>query len=315
MRQNEDRELVPLKADFDTVWRGYRRSQVQFYLQQTENEVRMLTEDRDSALSQVADLSTELEQARSEIESLRGQLDDACRQPVDEAGLPDRLRRMVRLAQDEADEVISSARATAEHEWTRSEEAAAELRGRYQRLVEEADEWRRQAEVQRNEVLERTRQDIERMAREAEQHRRQLDNAAEQRRIEVEEDFEISMNARREEALRVLADRDQASRAEAERRIREATEEAQRRIRRADEHAEAMRRMRQDVAQRVRSAQQVLQDAEPFLAASEVGTENEETDTYVAATVHEGHEAAQEVAVPTQRAAEAAPEAEAAAQR
>jgi chromosome segregation ATPase len=315
VRQNEDRELVPLKADFDTVWRGYRRSQVQFYLQQTENEVRMLTEDRDSALSQVADLSTELEQARSEIESLRGQLDDACRQPVDEAGLPDRLRRMVRLAQDEADEVISSARATAEHEWTRSEEAAAELRGRYQRLVEEADEWRRQAEVQRNEVLERTRQDIERMAREAEQHRRQLDNAAEQRRIEVEEDFEISMNARREEALRVLADRDQASRAEAERRIREATEEAQRRIRRADEHAEAMRRMRQDVAQRVRSAQQVLQDAEPFLAASEVGTENEETDTYVAATVHEGHEAAQEVAVPTQRAAEAAPEAEAAAQR
>jgi chromosome segregation ATPase len=315
VRQNEDRELVPLKADFDTVWRGYRRSQVQFYLQQTENEVRMLTEDRDSALSQVTGLSAELEQARSEIESLRRQLDDACRQPVDEAGLPDRLRRMVRLAQDEADEVISSARATAEHEWTRSEEAAAELRARYQRLVEEADEWRRQAEVQRNEVLESTRQDIERMAREAEQHRRQMDNTAEQRRIEVEEDFEISMNARREEALRVLAERDQASRAEAERRIREATEESRRRIRRADEHAEAMRRMRQDVAQRVRSAQQVLQDAEPFLAASEVGTENEETDAYVAATVHEGQEAEQGVTVPTQRVAEAAPETEAAAQR
>src|SRR5919197_661185 len=28
---NEERELVPLKSDFDVVWHGYRRSQVKFY--------------------------------------------------------------------------------------------------------------------------------------------------------------------------------------------------------------------------------------------------------------------------------------------
>lgn len=77
MGQKEDRELVPLKADFDVTWRGYRRSQVQFYMQQSETEIRMLTEDRDSALSQVEDLSAELNQARGEIESMRQQLDDA----------------------------------------------------------------------------------------------------------------------------------------------------------------------------------------------------------------------------------------------
>ena len=97
---NEDRELVPLKSDFDTVWYGYRRSQVRFYIQQTDAEVRMLTEDRDAALSQVDDLSQQLEQARSEIEALRAQFDEVCKQPVDEAGLSDRLRRMVRLAHD-----------------------------------------------------------------------------------------------------------------------------------------------------------------------------------------------------------------------
>jgi vacuolar-type H+-ATPase subunit H len=296
---DEDRDLVPLKADFDRVWRGYRRSQVQFYMQQTENEVRMLVEDRDSALSQVADLTAELEQARSEVDELRNQLDDMCRKPIDEAGLPDRLCRMIRLAHDEADEIVSCARATAEHEWARAEEAAAELRARYQRLVDEADKWRRQAEQQRNEALEQTRQDIERMARQAEEDRRAQDYAAEQRRVQIEDDFEIAMAARRDEARREMAERDRVSR-----------EEAARRIRRADEHVEAMRRLRQDMAQRLVAAQRVLQEAEPFLAASTAGTENDETDSYVAA-VHNGHDpATAEVSVPSQRDASARSEAQ-----
>lgn len=290
MRPNEDRELVPLKAGFDLVWRGYRRSQVQYYIQQTENEVRTLVEDRDAALSQVADLASQLEQARSEAEELRAKLDDACRQPVDVAGLPDRLRRMVRLSQEEAEEIVSCARATAEHEWARAEEAAAELRARYQRLVDEADKWRRQAEQQRNEALEQTRLEIERMARQAEERRRALDHAAEQRRVQIEDDFEISMAARREQAMRVLAERDQASR-----------EEAARRIKRADEHAEAIRVLRQEAAYRLLKAQEVFRDAGKFLEASAVGTENDETDAYVASILHNGHDAQVDVSVPAQR--------------
>lgn len=290
VRPNEDRELVPLKAGFDLVWRGYRRSQVQFYLQQTENEVRTLVEDRDSALSQVGDLASQLEQARSEADELRTKLDEACRQPVDDAGLSDRMRRMVRLAQDEAEEIVSCARATAEHEWSRAEEAAAELRARYQRLVDEADKWRRQAEQQRNEALEKTRLEIERMARQAEEHRRTLDHAAEQRRVQIEDDFEISMAARREQAMRVLAERDQTSRAEAERRIK-----------RADDHADAIRLLRQEAAHRLLKAQEVLQDAGTFLEASVVGTENDETDDYVASIVHNGSDAHVDVSVPAQR--------------
>ncbi len=300
---------MPLKSDFDVVWYGFRRSQVKFYIQQTEAEVRMLTEDRDSALSQVADLSAQLDEARAEIESLRKQLDEQARQPIDESALSDRLRRMVRLAKDEAAEVVSSAQAAAEHEWARSEQSAAELRARYEKLVSEADEWRRQSEQQRNEMLARTRDEVQRMAREAEQHRRKLDTEAEQRRTQVEKDFEISMAARREEEMRVLAEREQTSRAEAQRRVREATAEAERRIRRADEYARTMLQMRQDVAERVRAAQQVLAQAEPFLAATERDAPDVLSDAYVDRVVHSGRVPVEEIEVPEQRAEEPEPDA------
>lgn len=286
--QNEDRELVPLKSDFDVTWRGYRRSQVQFYIQQTDTEIRMLTEDRDSALSQVSDLAEELEQARAEIESLRKQLDDAAREPIDEEALSDRLKRMVRLANDEAAEVRASAKAAAEHEWARSEQSAAELRARYESLVSEADEWRKQAEQQRNEALAQTREDIERMSREAEQQRRKLDKEAEERRTQVEHDFEVSMAARREEEMRGIAEREQQSREAAQRRVREATLEAERRIRRANEHTETLLQVRQDLAERVRNAQRMLSAAEPFLGASEQGSDSGAADDYVARVVQMG---------------------------
>ncbi|WP_243793952.1 cellulose-binding protein [Saccharopolyspora gloriosae] len=307
---NEDRELVPLKSDFDTVWYGYRRSQVRFYIQQTDAEVRMLTEDRDSALSQVSDLSAQLDQARSEIEALRAQFDEVCRSPIEEAGLSDRLRRRVRLAHDEAEEVVSSAQAAAEHEWARAEQSAAELRARYENLVAEADQWRRQSETQRNEALAETRRDIQRMAREAEAHRRKLDHDAEARRTQVERDFEISMAARRDEANRVQAEREQRSRDEAQRRVLEATAEAERRIRRANEHSDAMLLMRQDLAKRVRAAQQIMGDAEPFLSDVEAGTMSDSSDAYAAGVVHGGLlDNDPDVEVPRQRTKPAAAEA------
>ena len=286
MGHNEDRELVPLKADFDTVWYGFRRSQVKFYIQQTEAELELVTEDRDSALSQVNVLSAQLEETRAQVEGLKAELDAQARAPIDMHALSDRMRRMVRLAQDEAEEIRTSAQAAAEHEWARSEQAAAELRDRYEKLVAEADEWRRQSEQQRSDMLARTRDEVQAMSREAEQHRRQLDAEAEDRRTQMERDFEVSMEARREEAMRVLAEREQASRDEAQRRVREATEEAERRLGRADEYAETMLRMRRQLAEQVRGAQAVLANAEPFLAATETGADSEASDGYVSATVH-----------------------------
>ncbi|TWF93786.1 cellulose-binding protein [Saccharopolyspora dendranthemae] len=301
----EDRELVPLKADFDTVWYGYRRSQVKFYIQQTEAELRLVTEDRDSALSQVNELSTQLDQARAQVEELKAELDAQAQEPISTEALSDRMRRMVRLAQDEAKEIVASAQAASEHEWARSEQAAAELRNRYEKLVAEADEWRRQSEEQRNEMIARTRSEVQDMAKQAEQQRRQLDNEAEDRRVQVEHDFEVSMSARREEAMRILAEREQASRDEAQRRVREATAEGERRVLRADEYSATMHQTRQQLAEQVRAAQQILGNAEPFLVATETGSDTEGSDAYVANTVHNGES---DVEVPKQRDEEPLPQ-------
>ena len=111
--------------------------------------------------------------------------------------------------------------------------------------------------------------------------------------------------------MNVLAEREQASRDEAQRRVREATLEAERRIGRADEYAETMLRMRQQLAEQVRGAQAVLAGAEPFLAATETGADSEASDGYVSATVHSDQ--SEDVDVPKQRAEEPiAAEAEAA---
>lgn len=314
MGHNEDRELVPLKSEFDVVWRGYRRSQVRFYIQQTETELRILAEDRDSALSQVAELTAQLAEARNEIESLNKQVDAISRSPIDETALTHRMQRMIMLAHDEADEIVASARATAEHEWARSQQSASELRGRYEKMVAEADAERVRRERQREEEFDEARREIDEMKAESERNRRRLEAEAEQRRKEVEDDFEISMAARREAEAKVLAERDRNSRDEAERRVLTATAEAERRIRLADEHVEAMRRVRQEVAERVRQAQTLLTDAEPLVAASESGTESRDAEEYATASVAHGQhlrpwEDEQGVDVPRQREAEAEREA------
>lgn len=50
-------ELVPLTIDFDTVFRGYDRDQVRYYVQATERDTHLLVADRDAALSQAEDLA------------------------------------------------------------------------------------------------------------------------------------------------------------------------------------------------------------------------------------------------------------------
>ena len=96
------------------------------------------------------------------------------------------------------------------------------------------------------------------------------------------------MAARREEEMRGIAEREQQSREAAQRRVREATLEAERRIRRANEHTETLLHVRQDLAQRVRQAQQMLSAAEPFLGASEQGSDSGAADDYVTRVVQMG---------------------------
>ncbi|QFU87011.1 chromosome segregation protein [Amycolatopsis sp. YIM 10] len=255
MSLGDDRELVPLGAGFDLEKRGYHRAQVDDHLERLDGELKMLTSDRDAAISQAGDLARQLELARSEIAELRGQVERLSLPPTTLEGLSERLQRMLRLAQDEASDTQARAEAEAAHIRAKGESDAAALRAEHEVRLKQLDERREEMEAEHRNVLETARAEAEKITQAAKEERDRLDSEAEQRRTQVEEDFEIAMAARRTEAMRTLAEQEATSKAEAERRLREATEEAAKiRAKVAEEEAAA----KADIERRQRES---IQDA------------------------------------------------------
>jgi cell division septum initiation protein DivIVA len=254
MALGSDRDLVPLGTGFDVVKRGYDKAQVEDHLERLDADLKLLAADRDAAVSQANDLARQLEKARSEIDDLRGQVDRLSLPPTTLEGLSERLQRMLRLAQEEANETKARAEAEAGHIRARAEEEGAALRQRYEQMIRDLDARRAAMETEHKNVLETARGEAARITGEADKLRADRDEAAAQarakadsdsltKRTQVEEDFEIAMSARRTDAMRTLAEQEAASKNEAEKRVREATEEANRR--RHDSIAEATARLRE----------------------------------------------------------------------
>ena len=271
MSLGEERELVPLGAGFDTMKRGYDRAQVDEHLERLDADLRMLTTDRDAAISQAGDLARQLEIARSEIDDLQKQVERLAEPPTTLEGLSERLQRMLRLAQDEAADTRARAEAEAGHIRAKAESDASAMRARYEELLNQLADRRKEMETEHRAVLETARAEASEITTKSAEERDQLDAAAEQRRTQVEEDFEIAMASRRTEAMRVLAEQEATSKAEAERRLREATEEAATlRATIAEEEsttrAEIQRRNRESVEDANRRKQSSISEANARLA-------------------------------------------------
>ncbi|MFJ6675784.1 hypothetical protein ACIQMJ_32170 [Actinosynnema sp. NPDC091369] len=262
-----DGDLVPLRADFDVVWRGYDRGQVRRYVEGVEGELRVLAVDRDAAEARADDLARQLETARAEIRVLREHVDRISRTPIDPAALTERLRRMAELAHEEAAEITDRARAVAEHRWATAERAAARVRERSERLVAELDAQRRQAEAEHREVMREAGERLLATTREAEQRRRELDERAAALREEVRVDFELAMAARRAESLEAVAAEEAAARARADRLVRDAEEHARRIVVEAQRRVDDLRARRDRIAAGLRGARELLAEANPLLHA------------------------------------------------
>jgi chromosome segregation ATPase len=208
----DDRELVPLGSGFDTVRRGgYNRAQVDEHMARLDADLRLLAADRDAAVSQASDLSRQLEAARARIESLRGQVDRLSMPPTSLEGLSERLQRMLRLAQDEANDIKARAEAAAVQIRKRAEDETAGLRTRYESLIAEMDTRRIEMETEHRAVLEQAAAEAQRTTAEAVERAQLVDAEAKQRRTKIEEDFEIAMTARRAEAMRTLTEQEATS--------------------------------------------------------------------------------------------------------
>ena len=114
------------------------------------------------------DLARQLEAARSEIAELRGQVERLSLPPTTLEGLSERLQRMLRLAQDEANEIKARAEAEGGHIRAKAEADAGVLRARYEKLIAELDERRTAMEAEHRGVLEKARAEADQIVGEAE---------------------------------------------------------------------------------------------------------------------------------------------------
>ncbi|HEX4700717.1 MAG TPA: hypothetical protein VH352_01190 [Pseudonocardiaceae bacterium] len=334
MARPEDRELVPLKPGFDVVWHGFDRAQVKTYLEDLEDEIKLISADRNAALSQVADLTEQLRSAHSRMTELGKQVTELVELPKNPDDLDDRCKRMVQLAHHQAAEITARAQAAATHSWSGAEEAAAKLRAGYETLLAELDKQRQEGRAQHSKVVDQARSQVAEMTTAASNRQRELDAETEKRRLQIENEFERTMTSKRQALAKEIEQQRAESRAEAERRIREATEDAERRVREATDRSERKQRdtadecarrvaeathqvqdlqsIRHRITEQLKSAQTVLREAAPMLDPLEGeqasgGQPTPARPAQVAVPLVNGKQPATKPGVPVQRVQQTAP--------
>lgn len=298
MALGEERDLVPLGAGFDITKRGYSRMQVEEHLEQLDSQLKILAADRNAAAAQAAELTAQLELARTTIDDLNKQVERLAQPPTTLEGLSERLQRMLRLTQEECEEMRAKATAEADHIRAKAQAEADELTSKHEARIRELDERRIEMEKEHRGVIDKAQADAAEVVAKAKSEAEAEEIAAATRRQQVEEDFEIAMASRRTESMRALAEQEATSKSEAERRVREATEEANRRrhdavteatarlqeatdeanrrVREATDEANrrinhaaarvaALRKLRTKVAEQLTSARELVADANAYL--------------------------------------------------
>ncbi|MGQ0773427.1 MAG: chromosome segregation protein [Pseudonocardiales bacterium] len=287
----DDQDLIPLRPAFDVVRRGYDRAQVDDRFEELQADLHIVMADNQAAAAQAAELARQLEATQQELYDVRRELQLLSGPPDTVEGLSPRLQRMVRLAKDEAAEITARAEAAAVERMAQAEKDAGGVRGRYEQMISGMHRRQSEMEAEHRGVIAQAQQRGEDTMTQARQRAAELDAEATAKRQQVEEDFDITMCARRSEAARAFADEEARSKseaerriaeadrriAEAERRLAEATEVARRVVTEADQRAtamvgdatrrvEALRTVRHQVAEQLLSMRSTLDNAVRQLA-------------------------------------------------
>ena len=277
-----DRDLLPMRSTFDIVRRGYDCAQVDYQLEHLRADLQIAVTDRDAGAAQAAELTRMLEAARGEIDDLNDQLKRLEAPPTTLEGMSERVVRMLRNAQREATEITARATAAAAEARAEFEREADELRARYEAMIVEAQQRRSAMEAEHERAIAEARHRGDAMVAQAQQRAQQLYAEAVAQRQLAEEDFNITMSERRRNATRELAQEEATSKAEAKRRVDEATDVARRlvteadqtavaRVREATRQVEALRTLRRQVTSQLESVTSKLQDALRHLAPAPEG--------------------------------------------
>lgn len=244
-------DWLPKQAPFELVRRGFSPDQVTAHLEQLEYDLRIATANRDATSQRIAELTNQLSTAQAEADLLRSQLDRQALEPLSVTNLSDRMQRFIRLAEEEAAEIRSTAatdattirsEATAEVEHLRSTTATELATARATAAASAADQ---QAEVTRGtEALAQQQRDFE---TEREQARTQVAEQvstllgqataeAERIRTTAERSTSAALTSAKTEADRTVG----TAKAESERTVGAANAEAERTLTEARAAATAL---------------------------------------------------------------------------
>src|SRR6478609_1081027 len=211
-------------TEFAVVRRGYDRAQVDEQIDMLSTQLRTAVAARESATSEVDVLSRRLEatigdvqaarsdsaQRRAEVDKLRAQVAELSTIPHTVDGMSERLQQMVRIAQDEVNDMRQRATSSAAHVLALAQAEADELR---ERSEKERHEFETEMEERRSAMLAELaaqeaarREDAGRILESAaQQARAQLAEAgAESQRVRAEARHEVAVAQRELEELRAL---------------------------------------------------------------------------------------------------------------
>ncbi len=267
--------------------RGYDRDQVAEFFARSDAELRVIAADRDAAAANARELAEHLDDARDEIEQLRREVDSLSVPVTTAQGMSDRISRMLQLAADEASEMRANAQSEAAEILSVARQEAAQLREdaseeansqlaaakiESQRLRGEAARLEEDARTAHDEnatfIAERTaameaehastmaaaKREAERIVANARAEAAELDAQARRDRERTQEDFDVTMAARRDKAVQAVKELELSSEATARELVDNARAESERLLARS--HSLATERVTRS-AELVQSARQL----------------------------------------------------------
>jgi cell division septum initiation protein DivIVA len=245
-------------APFGFERHGYDREQVHQHVTNLESNLQLLIADRDSARAQVAELTRQLTQLREQMGGVTQPM--TARDEVHQE-----LKVLLEVTKAEAAEITARAQSAAEQTLASAQQASAALRSRYEFLVADLEAQQVQMHAEHTAALELVQEQLAQMAAEAEARRSKFGEQADRQHLQVEQEFEAAMAARRAALEQEITQRRAASEQQAAKLVSEATADAQRRTAEADEKVNNLSTLRQRVSERLRETGQLLNQSSNLL--------------------------------------------------
>ena len=263
-------------ASFSVVRRGYDRAQVDNRLSRllaeldaaaagrnaAVEDVRTLTRQRDASRNEAQAARAANTEARAELERLRAQVSELSIIPHTVDGMSERLQQMVRIAQDEVNDMRSRATTGSAQVLTMAQAEADELRERSLTERREFEEERRAAEESLRAQLDETQTRLDQLRHDSDGQMARLDAELGERRQRAEQALAADIDEQRTSMQSELATLEARHREEAARILEKANQDARNRLAEATSEAQRVRNeSRNDVvaAQRELEELRVLQ--------------------------------------------------------